>query len=80
MASMMARDMLGSRLISPFFSRPLEMAHHAVRRTDLEMRANFANRWPIAAMADLLANELVNVSLPCGQLFEIRHADRAQEG
>ncbi len=62
-----ARDMLGSRVISPFFSRAFKMAHHAVRRADAEVVADFANRRPIAAAGDFFANKFKHFALPGGK-------------
>ena len=51
----------------------VQMAHHAVGRLDVERLADLAHGRPVAARLDLLADELVNLSLALRQLAEVRH-------
>src|ERR1051325_6287183 len=45
------------------------MAHHPIGRGDVKMFADLANRRPIAAIANFVANEFENQFLPASELF-----------
>src|SRR5207244_31122 len=55
------------------FLQSLEVTHDPVRRLDFKRFADFPHSRPVAAALDLQTNELVNLSLPLGQLAEVRH-------
>jgi hypothetical protein len=55
------------------FLQSLQMAHHAVGRADLKLIANLSHGGPVAPIANLVSNELVNILLAVGQLVEQRH-------
>ena len=54
----------------PLLLQGLQVADHAVGRVDVEFGADLADRRPVAAAADLVANELVDRLLPFGQFVE----------
>ena len=67
--------MFGSRVMMPFLFQRLEMAHHAVGRADAELLADFADRRPVAAVLDLVADEVVDLALFFRKLIEFVHGD-----
>ena len=73
-ASWIARDMLGSRVISPFFSRAFRWQTTPLGDWMPKLSGDLADRWAVAAAANLLADELVHLLLPLRQLVEQSHA------
>ena len=59
-----ARDMLGSRVISPFFSSAFRWHITPFGEADAEVVADFANRRPVTAAGDLVANKFKHFTLP----------------
>src|SRR5262249_12271092 len=51
----------------------LEVAHDSVGRDDVEFVADFADRRAIAAVLDLVLDEVVNVALTLRENVQIRH-------
>ena len=54
----------------PFFLQSPQVAHHAIRRADLKMLANFAYGRAVAAGLNSVLDELKDGSLAGGQLIE----------
>ncbi len=50
----------------PFLDQRIEMAHDAIGRLNVKRFPDLADRWPVAAGLDLVADELVNLPLPRG--------------
>ena len=74
-ASSIARLRLASAGDEAFLFQRLEVANDAVGRPDAEGLADFADRRPVAAVADFVADEFVDVPLPVGQFACGVHED-----
>ena len=57
----------------PLLLQRLEMTHHPVRRQDAEVVADVAHRRSVTLRLDEMADVVVNLALPFGQLAEVWH-------